>query len=48
MMGGLSEPFTGDCAKAENFIEAMKTYICLNRQVPGFELAMQKSTSPSL
>ena len=42
MMGALPEPFTGEHAKAGNFIEAMKTYVCLNRQVPGFESAMQK------
>ena len=30
MMGALLEPFTGDRAKAGNFIEAMKTYIHLN------------------
>ena len=41
-MGVLPEPFTGKHAKAGNFIEAMKTYICLNRRVPGFESAMQK------
>jgi hypothetical protein len=42
MMGALPEPFTGERAKAGNFIEAMKTYIHLNWQVPGFESAMQK------
>ena len=42
MMGGLSELFTRDHMKAGNFIEAMKTYIHLNRRVPSFELAMQK------
>ena len=42
MMGALPEPFTGDRAKAGNFIEAMKTYVRLNRRVPGFESAMQK------
>ena len=31
MMGALLEPFTGKCAKAGNFIEAMKTYVCLNQ-----------------
>jgi hypothetical protein len=31
MMGALPEPFTGECAKAGNFIKAMKTYVCLNR-----------------
>ena len=31
MMGALPEPFTGEHAKAGNFIEAMKTYVCLNR-----------------
>ena len=30
MMGALPEPFTGECAKAGNFIEAMKTYVHLN------------------
>jgi hypothetical protein len=30
MLGALPEPFTGKCAKAGNFIEAMKTYIHLN------------------
>jgi hypothetical protein len=42
MMGALPEPFTSERAKARNFIEAMKTYVRLNRQVPGFESAMQK------
>jgi hypothetical protein len=42
MMGALPEPFTSDRTKAGNFIEAMKTYICLNQRVPGFESAMQK------
>ena len=42
MMGALPEPFTGKRAKAGNFIEAMKTYVRLNRQVPGFESTMQK------
>ena len=40
-MEGLPQPFEGDHEKAGHFIEAMKTYICLNRQVPGFESAMQ-------
>jgi hypothetical protein len=31
MMGALLEPFTGDHDKAGNFIEAMKTYVCLNQ-----------------
>ena len=30
MMGALPEPFTGERAKAGNFIEAMKTYVRLN------------------
>ena len=42
MMGALPEPFTGERAKAGHFIEAMKTYVCLNQWVPGFESAMQK------
>jgi hypothetical protein len=42
MMGALPEPFTGEHAKAENFIEAMKTYVRLNWWVPGFESVMQK------
>ena len=42
MMGALPEPFTGERAKAGHFIEAMKTYVCLNWRVPGFESAMQK------
>ena len=42
MMGALPEPFTSECAKAGNFIEAMKTYVRLNRRVPGFESVMQK------
>ena len=42
MMGALPEPFTGERAKAGNFIEAMKTYVRLNRRVPGFESTMQK------
>ena len=42
MIGALPEPFTNERAKAGHFIEAMKTYVCLNRRVPGFESAMQK------
>jgi hypothetical protein len=42
MMGALPEPFTGEWAKAGHFIEAMKTYVHLNRRVPGFESIMQK------
>ena len=42
MMGALPELFTGKHAKARHFIEAMKTYIHLNRRVPGFKSAMQK------
>ena len=42
MMGALPEPFTSEHTKAGNFIEAMKTYVRLNRRVPGFESAMQK------
>jgi hypothetical protein len=42
MMGALLEPFTGERAKAGHFIEAMKTYVCLNQQVLGFESTMQK------
>ena len=41
-MGVLLEAFTGDHDKAGNFIEAMKTYVCLNRWVSGFKSAMQK------
>ena len=41
-MGALPEPFTSDRAKAGHFIEAMKTYVHLNRQVPGFKSVMQK------
>jgi hypothetical protein len=40
MMGALPEPFTGERAKAEHFIEAIKTYVRLNRRVPGFESSM--------
>jgi hypothetical protein len=43
MMGALPEAFNSNHNKAGNFIEAMKTYICLNRWVPGFESTMQKS-----
>ena len=42
MMGALPEAFTSDHDKAEHFIEAMKIYVRLNRQVPGFESTMQK------
>ena len=42
MMGALPEPFTSKRAKARHFIEAMKTYVNLNQQVPGFESTMQK------
>ena len=42
IMGALPEAFTGNRTKAGNFIEAMKIYIHLNQQVPGFKSAMQK------
>ena len=42
MIGALPEPFTSKRAKAGHFIEAMKTYIHLNRRVPGFKSSMQK------
>ena len=42
MMGALPEPFTSEQAKAGHFIEAMKIYVRLNRQVLGFESTMQK------
>ena len=41
-MGGLPKPFTGNHEKAGHFIEAMRTYICLNQWVSGFKSAMQK------
>ena len=43
MMGALLEPFTSECTKAGHFIEAMKTYVHLNRRFPGFESSMQKT-----
>ena len=35
MMGALPNIFTGDCTKADQFIDALKDYIHLNRRVSG-------------
>jgi hypothetical protein len=42
MMGQLPQIFTGDCSKADNFIEEVKGYLCLNQDVAGFDLPIKK------
>jgi hypothetical protein len=42
MMGQLPQIFTGDCSKADNFIEEVKGYLHLNQDVAGFNLPIKK------
>jgi Retrotransposon gag protein len=42
MMGQLPQTFTGDCTQADNFIEEVKGYLRLNRDVAGFDSPMKK------
>jgi hypothetical protein len=41
-MGQLPQISTGDCSKADNFIEEVKGYLCLNQDVVGFDLPIKK------
>jgi hypothetical protein len=41
-MGQLLQVFTGDRSQADNFIEEVKGYLCLNQDVAGFESPMKK------
>ena len=42
LMGALPTIFNGNCAEAHRFIEAVKSYIRLNEDVPGFRSPMKK------
>jgi len=42
MMGTLPQIFTGDHAKAQNFLDEVLGYFCANRGVAGFESPMCK------
>jgi hypothetical protein len=46
MMGQLPQTFTGDHTQADNFIEEVKGYLRLNRDVAGFDSPMKKSHLP--
>jgi hypothetical protein len=46
MMGQLPQIFTGDCSKADNFIEEVKGYLHLNQDVAGFDLPIKKIAFP--
>jgi hypothetical protein len=41
-MGQLPQVFTGDCSKADSFIEEVKGYLCLNQDVAGFDSPIKK------
>jgi hypothetical protein len=41
-MGQLPQVFTGDCARADDFIEEVKGYLRLNQDVAGFDSPMKK------
>ena len=41
-MGQLPQTFYGDRMKADNFIEEVKGYLCLNHNVAGFNSPMKK------
>ena len=43
-MGKLPDRFDGDQTKAEDFIEEVKGYLCLNQDVAGFNSPMKKVT----
>jgi len=43
-MGALPQIFSGDCARADDFIEEVKTYLHLNDDVTGFNSPMKKLT----
>jgi hypothetical protein len=41
-MGQLPQTFTGDRSRADNFIEEVKGYLCLNQDMAGFNLLIKK------
>ena len=41
-MGSLPRIFTGDCTRANDFIEEVQGYLCLNQDVAGFNSSMKK------
>jgi hypothetical protein len=41
-MGQLPQIFTGEWSKADNFIEEVKGYLCLNQDVAGFDSPIKK------
>lgn len=43
-MGKLPDTFDSDWTKADNFIEEVKGYLCLNADVNGFDSPMKKIT----
>jgi hypothetical protein len=40
--GQLPQVFTGDCSKADNFIEEVKGYLHLNQDMAGFDSPIKK------
>ena len=44
VMGNLPHKFTGDRTKADDFIEEVKAYFCINEDVAGFNLSIKKVT----
>ena len=43
-MGSLPQIFTGDRLQADNFIEEVKGYLCLNHDIAGFNSPIKKVT----
>jgi hypothetical protein len=43
-MGGLPQIFNGDHARADDFIEEVKGYLCLNQDVTGYNSLIKKVT----
>ena len=41
-MGTLPQIFTGNCAKAQEFMDELLGYFCANRGIAGFESPMHK------
>jgi len=41
-MGTLPQIFTGNCAKAQEFMDELLGYFCANRGIAGFESPMRK------
>ena len=44
IMGSLPNEFLGDRSMAEDFIEELKRYLCLNRDVAGYDSPIKKAT----